>query len=60
MKTNNTLKLYAKWISQQITLPIPTKVGYTFKGVYTSVNGGEKIEDTFTPISNAIYYAHWE
>ncbi len=58
--TNNTLKLYAKWIPQEVTLPTPTKEGYTFKGWYTSADGGEKVENTFTPTSNATYYAHWE
>lgn len=57
---NNVLKLYAKWIPQQVTLPIPTREGYTFKGWYTSANGGEKVSNTLTPTSNVTYYAQWE
>ncbi len=46
-----------------ITLPRPTKEGYTFLGWYTSSTGGSKVGDaggTYTPTGNTIIYARWE
>jgi len=44
------------------TLPTPTRVGYTFKGWYTALTGGTKIESTtkMTTPNNQIIYAQWE
>ena len=43
-------------------LPTPTRTGYTFKGWYTQVIGGEKITETtkVTNPSNHTLYAIWE
>lgn len=54
------IRLYAKWIQQEVTLPTPSKEGYKFKGWYTSAEGGEKVSDTLIPSSDVTYYAQWE
>lgn len=42
------------------TLPIPTKVGYTFLGWFTALEDGTEItKDTLMPVDGATYYAHW-
>lgn len=55
--TNTTL--YAKWNSASITLPTPSKTGYTFDGWYTQSSGGTKVSNTYTPTVNTTLYAHW-
>ena len=55
--TNTTL--YAKWNSASITLPTPSKTGYTFDGWYTQSSGGTKVSNTYTPAGNVTLYAHW-
>ena len=57
-KASNTT-LYAKWNSASITLPTPTKSGYTFGGWYTASSGGTKVNNTYTPTGNITLYAHW-
>lgn len=57
-KASNTT-LYAKWNSASITLPTPTKSGYTFDGWYTQSSGGTKVSNTYTPAGNVTLYAHW-
>ena len=44
------------------TLPTPTRLGYTFKGWFTSVSGGNQITSTstFYQTTNQTLYAHWE
>lgn len=51
--------LYAKWNSASITLPTPSKTGYTFDGWYTQSSGGTKVSNTYTPAGNVTLYAHW-
>ncbi len=54
--------LYAKWTSVSITLPEPSRTGYTFVGWYTAASGGTKIgmhADTYTPTGHITLYAHW-
>ena len=54
--------LYAKWTSASVTLPTPTRTGYTFNGWYTSQTGGTKVGNagaTYTPTSNTTLYAQW-
>ena len=51
--------LYAKWNSASITLPTPSKSGYTFVGWYTASSGGTKVSNTYTPAGNVTLYAHW-
>lgn len=43
------------------TLPMPTRVGYTFQGWYTSSIGGSKVTDatSVTTDSSRTLYAHW-
>ena len=44
-----------------LTLPTPTRTGYTFLGWYTAATGGNKIEGTtYTPTANITLYAQWE
>ncbi len=57
-KVSNTT-LYAKWNSASITLPTPSKTGYTFDGWYTQSSGGTKVSNTYTPAGNVTLYAHW-
>ena len=42
-----------------ITLPAPTRDGYTFDGWYTASNGGTKVTSPYTPTGNITLYAHW-
>ncbi len=45
-----------------ITLPTPTKTGYTFNGWYTAASGGTKIGDagaSYIPSANITLYAQW-
>ena len=55
--------LTASYTHTGITLPTPTKDGYTFKGWYTSSSGGTKVGDAgniYTPTGNITLYARWE
>ena len=55
--TGGTVNLYAVWQSASITLPTPTKKGYTFTGWY---NGSTKVTGTsYTPTANVTLTAHW-
>ena len=45
-----------------LTLPTPTRTGYTFNGWYTAASGGEKIGDagaTYIPGASITLYAQW-
>ncbi len=45
-----------------LTLPTPTRAGYTFDGWYTAASGGTKIGDagaTYTPSASVTLYAQW-
>ncbi len=43
-----------------ISVPEPTRTGWTFDGWYTAETGGDKIENTnVLPAASAIWYAHW-
>ena len=55
--------LYAKWTSKAVTLPTPTKLGYTFQGWYTAASGGTKVGgagDAYTPTADITLYAQWK
>lgn len=56
-----TVNLYAKWKDGSITLPTPTRTGYTFDGWYTKASGGTKIgtDGAYTPTKIITLYAHW-
>jgi len=42
-----------------LTLPTPTRTGYTFTGWYTAASGGNKVEGPYTPTANITLYAQW-
>lgn len=44
------------------SLPVPSRVGYTFKGWYTSTTGGEEITASkiVSILHGTIFYARWE
>ena len=45
-----------------LTLPTPTRTGYTFNGWYTAASSGTKIGDAgaaYTPSANITLYAQW-
>lgn len=44
---------------ESITLPIPSRSGYTFSGWFTSSTGGTAVSSPYKPIDNATLYAHW-
>ena len=48
------------WGDKVGELPVPTRKNYTFEGWYTSVDGGEKIDEEFIPNNNITVYAHWD
>ena len=55
--------LTANYTNNSITLPTPTRTGYTFTGWYDAASGGDKIGNggaTYTPTYNRTMYAHWE
>ena len=59
-----TCDIYSKTVKYSCVygeLPIPTRVGYTFAGWFTSADGGERIESTtiVTATADHTLYAHW-
>ena len=53
----------AYYINKEITLPEPTRKGYTFKGWYSDENCEEKVGDAeskYTATSDVTLYAKWE
>ncbi|MBS7286012.1 MAG: InlB B-repeat-containing protein [Kiritimatiellae bacterium] len=60
--TEGTVTLYAKWNPDTVTLPEPTRTGYTFNGWYTATSAGTRVgtaEDVYTPIGDIELYARW-
>ena len=57
---NGNGEIVANYTSNKVTLPIPTKEGYTFKGWFTQENGGTKIETSYMPESDITLYTQWE
>ena len=56
------VNLYATWTLGKVTLPTPTRTGYTFAGWYTSATGGTKVGAggaSYTPSGNVTIYAQW-
>lgn len=55
--------MYATWTESvtngSITLPVPTRNGYTFMGWATSASASGGVTDTYTPSSNVTLYATW-
>jgi len=56
--TSNTT-LYAQWSCNGVSLPTPTRSGYTFNGWFTAASGGTQVTGTYCPTSNTTLYAHW-
>ena len=60
---NGSVPLFANWTLGTVTLPTPTRAGYTFKGWYKEAacttlagNGGA----IYTPTASTTLYAKWE
>lgn len=61
-KNNDVITMTAQWTPASVTLPSPSRNGYTFDGWYSAASGGNKVGsagDSVTPESNKTYYAHW-
>lgn len=55
--------LTASYTNGSVTLPTPTRGGYTFSGWYTEASGGTKVGDggsTYAPTNDVTLYAIWE
>ena len=63
-KSNADLTLYAQWEEEttiaSVTLPTPTRDGYTFKGWGTSADATSGVTGSYTPESDVTLYAVWE
>ena len=61
--TNGATKtLYAKWTDTSVTLPTPTKTGYTFGGWYSNEGLTASVGnagDAYTPSADITLYAKW-
>ncbi len=64
ISSNTTL--YAQWTSSTstaaVTLPTPSRTGYSFNGWYTAASGGTKVGNagaSYTPTGNVTLYAQW-
>ena len=42
-----------------VTLPTPTRSGWTFNGWFTAATGGTKINSPYTPTANITLFAQW-
>ncbi|MBR0040965.1 MAG: InlB B-repeat-containing protein [Oscillospiraceae bacterium] len=63
---NASATLYAQWTSTTstaaVTLPSPTRTGFSFKGWYSAASGGTKRGDggaSYSPTGNETLYAQW-
>ena len=63
---NAAATLYAQWTSSvstaSVSLPSPSRAGYSFAGWYTAASGGAKVGNggaLYTPDSDVTLYAHW-
>ena len=57
-----SLSLVAKWTSGSVTLPTPSRTGYTFAGWYKESALTNKVGDagaSYTPTANVTLYAKW-
>ena len=61
---NASATLYAQWNSSTstaaVTLPTPTRTGYTFKGWATSSTASSGSTGSYTPSGNVTLYAIWQ
>ena len=51
--------LTANYTANSVTLPTPTKAGYTFAGWYTLADGGDKITSPYIPQQDITLYSQW-
>lgn len=63
---NSAATLYAQYSSSDsggtVTLPSPSRSGYSLAGWYTAASGGTKVGNggaSYTPTANITLYAHW-
>ncbi|MBQ8368109.1 MAG: InlB B-repeat-containing protein, partial [Alphaproteobacteria bacterium] len=56
---DNTTTWYAQWTSKSVTLPTPTRTGYTFKGWAESSTATGGDTGSYTPTKNVTLYAIW-
>jgi len=58
------LNLYAQWNSSTttspVTLPTPTRSGYSFQGWATNSNAANGVTGSYTPTGNVTLYAIWK
>lgn len=57
-----TYALTAQWKAPSVTLPTPTRIGYTFNGWYDAATGGTKVGDagaTYTLTADITLHAQW-
>ncbi len=59
LATTGTVTLSAKWNAVSISLPQPTKAGYTFAGWYLDNKFTNKVENDYTPAADVTLYAKW-
>lgn len=64
--TDAATTMTAQWTSSSsttsVTLPTPTRTGYTFQGWWTASTGGTKVGNggaTYTPTASTTLHAHW-
>ena len=62
LATSGTVNLYANWTLGSVTLPTPTRTGYTFAGWYTAASGGTLVGAggaSYTPEEAITLYSVW-
>lgn len=62
IKQGGTVNLDAQWNSGSVTLPTPTRTGYTFGGWYKEdslTNSAGNAGASYTPTANITLYAKW-
>ena len=60
LATSGTVNLYANWTLGTVTLPMPTKTGYSFEGWFTDPELSNAVGASFTPDKDCSLYAKWE
>jgi len=58
LSTTNTHTIYAKWQTNSVNLPTPTRNGYKFLGWYNSSD--VKVSNEYIPSKNVTLSAKWE
>lgn len=59
---NGIVDLYANWTDASVTLPTPTRTGYTFMGWYSDADLTDLVADagaSYTPSADISLYAKW-